>query len=137
MSRAILMGVRAVARIAGAGAGGAFHAAAGQPSEAEFRPPAAIARRPTGQRQSLSFVLTLPFFIMILLFIVQVSQLMIGQIVVEYAAFAAARAAAVWIPAYDTSAAGEIEPWNRVSGYIVDGNANDQEPNLVALLPAA
>src|SRR3989304_3281384 len=52
-----------------------------------------------GTAQSLSFVLTLPFFIMILLFIVQVSELMIGAIVVHYAAFAAARSAAVWIPA--------------------------------------
>ena len=52
-----------------------------------------------GSVQSLSFVLTLPLFIMVLLLIVQVSQLMIGQMVVEYAAFAAARAAAVWIPA--------------------------------------
>jgi hypothetical protein len=36
---------------------------------------------------------------MIVLFIVQVSQLMIGITVVHYAAFAAARAAIVWIPA--------------------------------------
>ena len=41
-----------------------------------------------GSAQSLSFVLTLPLFIMVLMFIVQVSQLMIGQVVVEYAAFA-------------------------------------------------
>jgi hypothetical protein len=52
-----------------------------------------------GGAQSLSFVLTLPIFIMLLLLIVQVGQLMIGQIAVEYSAFAAARAAAVWIPA--------------------------------------
>ena len=36
---------------------------------------------------------------MIMMFIVQVSQLMIGTIVVHYAAFAAARTAIVWIPA--------------------------------------
>jgi hypothetical protein len=52
-----------------------------------------------GSAQSLSFVLTLPLFIVVLFFIVQVSQLMIGTIVVHYAAFAAARAAIVWIPA--------------------------------------
>lgn len=52
-----------------------------------------------GGVQSLAFVLTLPLFIMIVMFIVQVSQLMIGTIVVNYAAFAAARSAAVWIPA--------------------------------------
>jgi hypothetical protein len=52
-----------------------------------------------GSVQTLSFVLTLPVFIMVVLLIVQVSQLMIGKIVVEYAAFAAARSAIVWIPA--------------------------------------
>ena len=49
--------------------------------------------------QSLSFVLTLPVFILVMMMIVQVSQLMIGIVVVHYAAFAAARSAAVWIPA--------------------------------------
>ncbi|MBN2024818.1 MAG: hypothetical protein JW809_18710 [Pirellulales bacterium] len=52
-----------------------------------------------GGAQSLSFVLVLPFFVMILLFIVQVSQVMIGTVMVHYAAFAAARTAIVWIPA--------------------------------------
>jgi hypothetical protein len=52
-----------------------------------------------GSVHSLSFVLTLPVFVMIVLFIVQISQLMIGVAVVHYAAFAAARAAVVWIPA--------------------------------------
>ena len=44
-----------------------------------------------GAAQSLSFVLTVPVFIMIMLLIVQVSQLMIGAVVVHYAAYAAAR----------------------------------------------
>jgi hypothetical protein len=52
-----------------------------------------------GGVQTLSFVLTMPIFIVIVLFIVQVSQLMIGIIGVHYAAFAAARAASVWVPA--------------------------------------
>ncbi len=52
-----------------------------------------------GGVQSLSFVLTLPVFIMIMMFIVQLSQLTIAKAVVEYAAFAAARSAIVWIPA--------------------------------------
>ncbi|MBX3452354.1 MAG: pilus assembly protein [Planctomycetaceae bacterium] len=52
-----------------------------------------------GGVQSLAFVLTVPVFLMILLFIVQVSQLMVAQMIVHYAAFAGARAAAVWIPA--------------------------------------
>jgi hypothetical protein len=52
-----------------------------------------------GSVQSLSFVLTVPVFVLFLMFIVQVSQLMIGTMVVHYAAFAAVRAAIVWIPA--------------------------------------
>lgn len=64
----------------------------------------------TGSAQSLSFVLTLPVFLMVLMFIVQVSQLMLGVIVVHYAAFATARAAIVWIPAE----LGEPETANRL-----------------------
>jgi len=52
-----------------------------------------------GSVQSVSFVLTVPIFIMLMLLAVQITQLMIGLIVVQYAAFAAARSAAVWIPA--------------------------------------
>jgi hypothetical protein len=52
-----------------------------------------------GAVQSLSFVLTVPLFILIMLFIVQLSQITIGKIVVEYAAQTAARSARVWIPA--------------------------------------
>jgi hypothetical protein len=59
----------------------------------------ALHRSQEGSVQTLSFVLTLPVFMMIVLFIVQVSQLMIGITIVHYAAFAAARAASVWLPA--------------------------------------
>jgi hypothetical protein len=52
-----------------------------------------------GSVQSLSFVLTVPIFIMLMLLAVQITQLMIGLIVVHYAAFAAARSATVWVPA--------------------------------------
>ncbi|QDU37277.1 hypothetical protein Mal4_15870 [Maioricimonas rarisocia] len=52
-----------------------------------------------GGVQSLAFVLALPLFLMIVMFIVQVSQLMVGIMVVNYAAYASARAASVWIPA--------------------------------------
>lgn len=52
-----------------------------------------------GGIQSLSFILTMPLFICVVQFIVQVSQLMIGVMVVNYSAYAGARAAAVWIPA--------------------------------------
>ena len=74
-----------------------------------------------GSAQSLSFVLTLPFFVMIILFIVQVSQLMIGTIVVHYAAFAAARSAIVWVPA-----GVDNEPENCFAAYTVDLEAPDQ-----------
>jgi hypothetical protein len=64
-----------------------------------------------GGVQSLSFVLTLPLFMMVVLFIVQVSQLMIGITVVHYAAFAAARSACVWIPAeMPSESANELDP---------------------------
>lgn len=53
----------------------------------------------SGSVQTLSFVVTLPIFILLLMFIVQVAELMVGIAVVNYAAFAAARAASVWIPA--------------------------------------
>jgi len=56
-------------------------------------------RSEEGSVQTLSFVLTLPVFMMIVLFIVQLSQLMIGITIIHYAAFAAARAASVWLPA--------------------------------------
>lgn len=63
---------------------------------------------PSDQRgavQSLSFVLTVPLFIMIMMFIVQLSQLTVAKVVVEYSALATARAAQVWVPA-DLSAYG-------------------------------
>jgi hypothetical protein len=79
-------------------------------------------RDQAGGVQSLSFVLTLPVFVMVMLFIVQVSQLMIGTIVVHYAAFAAARTAAVWIPAR----LGQEETENCISSYYPDPEAPDQ-----------
>lgn len=62
-----------------------------------------LRRLPSDQRgavQSLSFVLTVPLFVMIMLFIVQLSQLTMARVSVEYSAFAAVRAAQVWIPAH-------------------------------------
>lgn len=52
-----------------------------------------------GGVQSLSLVVTLPLFIMIVMFIIQISQLMVGVMVVNYSAFASARSASVWVPA--------------------------------------
>jgi hypothetical protein len=66
-----------------------------------------------GGVQSLAFVLTTPLFVIIVMFIVQLSQLAIGRVVVEYAAFAAARSAIVWIPA-NLGPGGEQE--NRIGG---------------------
>ncbi len=76
-----------------------------------------------GSVQSLSFVLTLPLFIMVLMLIVQVSQLMIGTIVVHYAAFAAVRSAVVWIPARWMP-----ERENCIAAYGLDPDAPDQQP---------
>jgi hypothetical protein len=77
-------------------------------------------RDEAGAVQSLSFVLTLPVFVMIMMLIVQVSQVMIATVVVHYAAFAAARAAIVWIPA-ETNVFDEGA--NRISSYAPDADA--------------
>jgi hypothetical protein len=77
------------------------------------RPVWALVRDEQGGVQSLAFVLTVPIFIMLMLLAVQITQLMIGMIVVHYAAYAAARSATVWVPARMEST-GELE--NRI-GY--------------------
>lgn len=59
----------------------------------------ALNRCQEGSVQSLAFVLTLPFFVMIMMLIVQASQVMIANVAVHYSAYAAARSAVVWIPA--------------------------------------
>ena len=59
-----------------------------------------------GGSQSLSFVLTLPIFAWFMVLIIQISQLMIATVLVHYAAFAAARAAIVWIPAQINATSG-------------------------------
>ena len=86
---------------------------------------AELVRDDAGAVQSLSFVLTLPIFVLLMLFIVQVSQIMIGTVVVHYAAFAAARAAQVWIPAR----VGDIELENCIGpGYYPDPTAEQILP---------
>ncbi|MCH8043319.1 MAG: pilus assembly protein [Planctomycetes bacterium] len=76
-----------------------------------------------GGVQSLSFVLTLPLFMMILMFIVQLSQITIAKIVVEYSALAAVRSAMVWIPA-DLGLDAERE--NQISTYrLVESTEGD------------
>lgn len=79
-----------------------------------------------GAVQSLSFVLTLPLFVMILLFIVQLSQLTIARVVMEYAALAAARSAIVWIPA-NLGPGDEQE--NRISRAVYLGDTAGQDGN--------
>ena len=74
-----------------------------------------------GGVQSLSFVLTLPVFVMILMFIVQLSQITIATVVIEYAAFAAARAAMVWIPAETAD-----EPANQIGAFRQTGQSSDR-----------
>jgi len=70
-------------------------------SRAELKLPhlRCLHRDEAGGVQSLSFVLTLPIFMFFLMFIVQMSQLVIAQVVIHYSAFAATRSAIVWIPA--------------------------------------
>jgi len=67
-----------------------------------------------GAVQSLSLVLTLPVFLMLVLFIVQISQMMVGVMMVHYAAFSAARAASVWIPADVTTDPTFADDLNRI-----------------------
>jgi hypothetical protein len=93
----------------------------------------ALHRCQDGGVQSLSFVLTLPLFVMFVMFIVQVSQLMIGMITVNYAAFAAARSASVWIPAEVTSNGYGFEPQNRFNTnlFAAPFGANYESPRIV------
>jgi hypothetical protein len=86
-----------------------------------------------GAVQSLSFVITLPVFMMIMMLIVQVSQLMIATVVVHYAAFASARAAIVWIPAD----MGTIdEGHNRISVHFQDPTARIEGPGVTYTIAA-
>ena len=92
-------------------------------------------RDEVGGVQSLSFVLTLPFLIMLMLFIVQVSQLMIGAIMVHYSAYAAARTAIVWIPAQMM----EPEGCNRIgtAAHVVDTSAPDSRTPITDAVSSA
>ncbi len=65
-----------------------------------------------GGVQSLAFVLVLPIFMTITVFIVQISQILVGMMVVNHASFAGARSASVWIPAHLDD---DFEPMNRVA----------------------
>ena len=87
---------------------------------------ARLHRDQSGAVQSLSFVLTLPVFVMILMFIVQLSQVTIARVVLEYAAFAAARSAIVWIPAN----LGPGEEENRIGRLRYLGDVLEEDGNM-------
>ena len=78
-----------------------------------------------GGVQSLAFVLTMPIFIMVVLLIVQVSQLMIAQMVLHYAAFAGARAASVWLPAAVDDPSTELDDYAEVENRVSDRPATN------------
>jgi hypothetical protein len=99
-----------------------------------------IHRCESGAVQSLSFVVTFPLLLAILMLIVQVSQLMIAQMFVHYAAFAGARSASVWLSAWVTD-----PPGGQVSQAERDCEANPlqcpdqplEAPNLLSVTPQA
>lgn len=99
-----------------------------------------VHRCEAGGVQSLAFVLTLPIFLMVVMFIVQIALLMVGLITVNTAAFAAARSAAVWIPAYLGPAQ---EPENVLpdvvpgTPFVLDFNAAQSSPKHQKIFEAA
>lgn len=97
----------------------------------EARPLGALPADQDGGVQSLAFVLTVPVFVMLMLLAVQITQLMIGMIVVHYAAYAAARAATVWVPAR-MELAGELE--NRI-GYRGDPIGTEFNGEIYKITP--
>jgi hypothetical protein len=86
-----------------------------------------VHRNEDGAVQSLSFVLTLPLFILIMMGIVQTSQIMIAQIVVEYSAIVTARSASVWIPVHLDGTDGR----NRIASLTFDRSEDGGDIYLV------
>ena len=111
----------------------------------------------------LEFVLVFPYFVMILLVVMQLALMINAKLVVGYAAFAAARSATVWIPeptasegANTISADRSSEKWQRILaaarigclpiasetmwpyGYVpIEGGAIPEIPGVGALLDRA
>lgn len=83
----------------------------------------------SGSVQSLSFVLTLPFFVMVLMLIVQVNQIMFGNIIVHYSAFAAVRSASVWVPANGDPV---FETANRISSMTLINSTEEGQQYLIS-----
>lgn len=95
-----------------------------------------IHRCESGAVQSLAFVLTFPLLLSVLMLIVQVSQLMIAQMTVHYAAFSGARSASVWLPAW----ASEEEVTADDRECEADPNCPaqaDEVPNRLAVAPTS
>ncbi len=82
-----------------------------------------------GGVQSLALVLTLPFFIGTILLLVQLCQVLLGVMTVQYAAFAAARSAVVWVPAWvedeDFDRGQDASTENEINAPIVRGQPID------------
>ncbi len=87
-----------------------------------------------GGVQSLALVLTLPFFVGTILMLVQLSQVLIGVMTVHYAAFAAARSAVVWIPAWvedqDPTRGNDVTGENEIDVYFTRGQPIDLTPGI-------
>ncbi len=82
-----------------------------------------------GGVQSLALVLTLPFFVGTILLLVQLCQVLLGVMTVQYAAFAAARSAVVWIPAWvedqDFDRGQDVSTENEINAPIIQGQPID------------
>jgi hypothetical protein len=91
-----------------------------------------------GGVQSLAFVMAFPVFLLVVLFVVQLAQLMIGVAVVHYASFATARAASVWIPAegsdYWASGGGDATEQDELAPGISAGNTWTLSQDMVGQL---
>ena len=87
-----------------------------------------------GGVQSLALVMTLPFLVGTVLLLVQLSQVLIGVMTVQYAAFAAARSAVVWIPAsvedQDPTRGNDSTGENEIDVVIPRGDAIELTPGL-------
>jgi len=86
-----------------------------------------------GGVQSLAFVLTFPLFLAILMLIAQIGLLMVAQMVVHYSAFAAVRAACVWIPAEVCGYVDEPANWQSV---FPQSNSTMDSLSLVVIAPS-
>jgi hypothetical protein len=83
----------------------------------------------TGGVQSLALVMTLPLFIGTILLVIQLCQVLMGVMTVQYAAFAAARAAVVWIPS-SVEAAESFDNQNSTNIALSQGDSVELFPEM-------